>query len=365
MVVVVATIVALGFVNEWVVPLHGAGNDSGDFIAQASRIAEQGGLPPAAIGEPAYLYYLSLFARVSGAHWFVLNLSSVLPAAAALFFISAIAGGASPRAACIAVFGMLACPGFLLHAAVPFREALQLASLTGFLAVYLAAPSPFRAAVAAPLLLPAMLSHPALFLFGLLAVAVLVVIDPRRDARLLSLRAIAALAMVCVLGYAALGNVPLWYGEPMTSNLGQGLTELVLRYRAPIDAARPATDFGIAYDRSDVAPLISLLLRNYAQYLVYPLIAFEPGAVHLVLGWEAVLRIAGLAALVVSARNPALRGVSVALIAYFLCLTFLWSIGTTNGGQAFRHHALTQWVPVTGLAMWLSGKLPDPEGNIR
>lgn len=37
------------------------------------------------------------------------------------------------------------------------------------------------------------------------------------------------------------------------------------------------------------------------------------------------------------------------LILVYVSLTFLWNIGTSNHGQALRHHMMTEWILILAL----------------
>ena len=65
---------------------------------------------------------------------------------------------------------------------------------------------------------------------------------------------------------------------------------------------------------------------------------------------ESLLRlilIASLVATLLHARGTE-RRVYLYLFVAFVTMTFYWSIGTTNLGQAVRHHVLTNWVVLAG-----------------
>jgi len=348
-----AILIALGCFDQWVQPLPGREADSASFVRGARNLVHGDSVSPLAIGEQAYLRYLSWYARLGGSHWLVLNLSSVLPATAALALVASIAYRSSPRAACILVLGMLVSPGFLLYGALPFREALQLLSLTAFLAAYLADPTPRRLATASPLLIPAMVLHPALFVFGCFIIVGLVISQLTSVPHDGDVKRSAGVAVVLVsVVIVALSVAPLWYGKSLYSVLNSGMTAAILEYRGPIEAKVPATAFDVIYREAHWAPLASFLFRNYLQYLFYPLADFRVDAVHVVLAWEALVRAMGLLALVALVRQPKGRWLVLVLAAYYVSLTFLWSVGTTNGGQALRHHVLTQWVPLLMIALW-------------
>jgi len=42
-------------------------------------------------------------------------------------------------------------------------------------------------------------------------------------------------------------------------------------------------------------------------------------------------------------RNQIPKGLGYLLILYFV-VTAMWSLGTTNYGQAFRHNSITDWI---------------------
>ena len=62
---------------------------------------------------------------------------------------------------------------------------------------------------------------------------------------------------------------------------------------------------------------------------------------------EGLLRVVFLVAAVaaVMGRRPrSPRGHGILLLAIYVSLTCVWAVGTTNYGQAIRHHLLTKWI---------------------
>jgi len=50
------------------------------------------------------------------------------------------------------------------------------------------------------------------------------------------------------------------------------------------------------------------------------------------------------------------------VLVLYLLMTFIWSLGTTNYGQAIRHHVLSNWLLIVLLASCLAASVNDEDG---
>ena len=96
---------------------------------------------------------------------------------------------------------------------------------------------------------------------------------------------------------------------------------------------------------------------SYFYYLGWPVTGDYTWAGTWVLMVGAVLRIAGLVLVAVFRIRDYRIWI---LLGLYFGLTLLWNVGTTNHGQALRHHFMTDWVLILCWAMvlreWLAGR---------
>lgn len=121
-------------------------------------------------------------------------------------------------------------------------------------------------------------------------------------------------------------------------------------YRTSVDnIGDPNTAYNIAFDHSSIPGGIVSIIKVYVYYLFYPLAISNFGDLKNIYAvMEVWGRIAGLAIVVWGfswSRWRKKKSVIAAALVY-LVLTLTWSLGTTNYGQATRHHILDNWVLV-------------------
>ena len=115
-------------------------------------------------------------------------------------------------------------------------------------------------------------------------------------------------------------------------------------YRKPIEEslANTAHNFNLSF--ATVKSSIYSILLNYLYYLFGPIINFKFTIEHTVLFWEAAIRAVGIFLMISTLVKETNKKTHLLLIVYYFTMTLLWSLGTTNDGQAFRHHFLSQWI---------------------
>ncbi len=89
-----------------------------------------------------------------------------------------------------------------------------------------------------------------------------------------------------------------------------------------------------------------VFMYSYLFYLGWPLTGDYSQLSTWVLMAEALVRLLGFCAMFVAARQ---NRQWYWLIFVYLSITFLWNIGTSNHGQALRHHFMTEWIPVLAI----------------
>lgn len=140
----------------------------------------------------------------------------------------------------------------------------------------------------------------------------------------------------------------------------QDLLSAIEKYRAHIDReGSPRTGFSVDFTASSLFSAIYSSLKIYLHYLFAP-IGYKMQDFR---DWyaltEALMRSALIGAIMVGWRSihwPG-RWFPLLLVTVYVTLTFTFSLGTTNYGQALRHHVLTNWIiillGVPVLATWL------------
>lgn len=131
---------------------------------------------------------------------------------------------------------------------------------------------------------------------------------------------------------------------------GDSLIGEILHYRNHVDRmGDPRTAFLVTLDGSSNINAAIGLVKIYFHYLVAAPLDNISNIKDLYAVCEGVLRICLLvASFIAVCRSIPTRAAKsfVLLMVVYLSLTFLWSVGTTNYGQAIRHHVLTNWILV-------------------
>lgn len=191
--------------------------------------------------------------------------------------------------------------------------------------------------------------HQVLMVYAFFAVAVLVVvplIGAARSGRSKG-RAVVGIAAMAVAGIAAISMAKTGPGNDYLKMIRSGPVEALVEYRRATDTGEPRTAFGVELDNSSLAGLAASVSLIYVHYLVAPFPWQIDLGIDVYASAEAMLRLILLVAAVfaVSAARDN-RRVMVVLVLIYLSMTLLWAIGTTNYGQAIRHHVLTNWILV-------------------
>lgn len=363
--VVVLALHALSFVNVFAGTLPGAQWDAETFHEQALKLAEAGTWPPVSMGTQFYEYILTGAYKLLGGHLLVGQSLSVVAAALVLVAINATAGSlglrdARVRSAVVLVCGLF--PTFLYHGALTFREPYELLGLAAGVFFVLKAFQAFSWRWAAGALLSFLFM--GLFHHVLLGICVLLVclfVLLLYGPKLGNIRGYAAVAGLLVLisglGYLAITNIPITLENNYVKEIRKehGIIRAIVSYRGSIDRADPRTSFGSSIAADSVGGFAGDAAVNYWYYLSKPFVTDLQTTADVVPAASSLARLALLAGLLWLALG---RGAFDRNLAYclgtYLVVTAVWSLGTTNYGQAFRHHALTDWLAVVMFAAALS-----------
>lgn len=374
--IVVLALHALSFINVFGGTLPGAQWDAQTFHEQALKYAESGGWPAVSMGTKFYEYILAAAYKLFGPGLLVGQSLSVVAAAVTLLAINAAAanlGVRDPgaRAGIVLVSGLY--PTFLYHNALTFREPYELLGLVLGVLFVLKTFQEFKwkwvAGVVLSLLFMGLFHH-VLLGIGVLLICWFVVI--LYGPRLQSGRSYAAVAALIVLtaglGYAAITNIPITLENDYIKEIRKerGIVEAIVQYRESIESVNPRTSFGTSFDTDSGARIAGSAAVNYWHYLSRPFVTELEWTADAVPFASSVARLALLLGFLVLALSRGFfkRELAFCLGAY-LVVTGVWSLGTTNYGQAFRHHALTDWLLVlmAGYALHLAWSTRSAAGE--
>ena len=93
-----------------------------------------------------------------------------------------------------------------------------------------------------------------------------------------------------------------------------------------------------------------MFVYSYIFYIGWPFTGDYTELSTWVIFLEAVFRLLGVAAMFLLGRQ---NKQWYWLIILYVSLTFLWNIGTSNHGQALRHHIMTEWILILAILSYL------------
>ncbi len=346
---------AVSVFNYLVFTLPGAEHDAHTFHWHAANAAMVGRAPELSIGTEMYEHLLYLVYRVFGSNKLVGQSVSVLVSAVGLVLVLGVArqfGIKNERykAALILVAGLT--PSFLYFVSLTFREPFEVLGLIGGVVYALDAAntrSVAKLGISSGSLIFMGLFHHILFgmSFVLIAIGIAYFLYKGGYSGLrLTVGVGASAVVVLMLGYAAVIYVPATEGNDYIRILREsgGVVEMIDRYRTAVERNLPRSTYGYQVDTSSVPALMYGIAKSYASYLFGP--ASIRSALDVVPMINSIGRIAAFALvafLLIRRRARGVGGLSY-ILAVYLLITLMWSLGITNYGQAFRHHSMTDWM---------------------
>lgn len=373
--VIVSALHALSFTNVFGGTLPGAEWDARTFHQQAARLAEAGAWPQLSIGSQLYEYILAGAYRVFGAHILVGQSLSVLAATLTLMVINATAVNLGAvdsrvRAGVILVAGLY--PTFLYHNALTFREPYELLGLALGVFFVLKAIEETKPAWIAGAVLSFLfmgMFHHILLGIGvvLLCIFVLLLYAPGLKSKRNYVVVTALIAMISGLGYAAITSIPVATENDYVKKIRQerGIVGAIVQYRSTIEARMPRTSYDLDIDASSGAGIAKGAAYNYWNYLARPFATDLEVAADSVPFLSAAVRVVLIVILLGLVLGGRLADRRMAFCACtYIVVTLVWSLGTTNYGQAFRHHALTDWLLVLMAGYAVHRKLAGSDGML-
>ena len=245
-------------------------------------------------------------------------------------------------------------PGSLIFFSVTYRESLQVFCL--LLSVWAAIrilnrEDPRWWILFAAALVSMGILHKALFLYALFVVIVTIMFVVFTDQRTLAWwgKAIGMGAgiVLCVAGVIAWATPEfVQFLEPVIRLIDVDILEKITFYRERmVNWGSPRTDYGLFYDWTDWSHTVVTLGSIYLHYLFAPFDGITRW-VDLYAVAESWMRFTLIAVVGVGLFQVPRgeRKLLLLLFIFYLSLTLLWSMGTTNYGQALRHHTMTNWV---------------------
>ena len=244
-------------------------------------------------------------------------------------------------------------PGSLIFFSVTYRESLQafflLLSVWAVMRILNRADLRWWILFAGALVSMGLL-HKALLLYSLFLVIVTMMFVVFTKQRTLAwwCKAIGVAGIVLCVASVIVWTMPefLQFFEPAIRLIDVDILDQITFYRERmVNWGSPRTDYGLFYDWTDWPRTAVTLGSIYLHYLFAPFDGITRW-VDLYAVAEAWMRFVLLAVVGVGFfRIPrGDRKLLLFLLICYLSLTVFWSIGTTNYGQALRHHTMTNWM---------------------
>lgn len=357
--------------NYFIFTIPGAELDASTFSSNAQGAVLNGVPPTISVGTNFYEYILYLSYSVFGANKLVGQSLCILAAVASCIFILRIAERLKVRGVFLTVLliAIGLTPSFLLYTSLTFREAFQLLGFVGgifFAYEAFLKRSPVRLLISSAFYIFLGLFHQILLALSLTLILITWVfyfLNSGVEVKVVIRNILVSSLAIIILGYITIVNIPIGKGHDYLKTLVEngGVVKMLGSYRAKIDSEEPRSSFGVNVDTTSLSSTGYGLALSYIHYL------YGPGLHEINKVIDVVPAINSLGRLLVSLlllylliRKVDLPEGMMYLIIVYLSVTSMWSIGTTNYGQAFRHNSLTDWmlamILVIGLQQILNSK---------
>ena len=124
-------------------------------------------------------------------------------------------------------------------------------------------------------------------------------------------------------------------------------------YHQTANASGASTQYDAALEFTTWGRMLFVFAYSYIFYMGWPVTGDYAELSTWVIMLEAVFRLLGVIAMLLLARK---NKQWYWLIMLYVSLTFLWNIGTSNHGQALRHHMMTEWILILALLSYLQNR---------
>jgi len=121
-------------------------------------------------------------------------------------------------------------------------------------------------------------------------------------------------------------------------------------YHQTANATGAATQYDAALEFTTWGRMLFVFAYSYIFYMGWPFTGDYTELSTWVIMFEAVFRLLGVATMFLLVRQ---NKQWYWLIMLYVSLTFLWNIGTSNHGQALRHHMMTEWILILAILSYL------------
>lgn len=342
---------AVAAVNAFWFVVPGAEMDAATFHIYGLKEAREHHDLDFGIGSDFYILVLAVAYKLGGISIFYgQELSIAAFTAAAMLFVRILAlVEVEGRAWWLALFGLL--PSMLIFSSITLRESFELAFF--MLGVYgglrmLRRPAWWAMPVCAFGFLVMGLFHQLLLLYGLFAMVVVLCALMLRDGvpRRTRTAVVAGSLAAVSAGVLMLVVVHTRPGDDYIGMVRDGPVQALLEYREAARDDAPRTAFGAGLDGSSLPGFLASAAMLYVHYMLEPFPSRIARWDDLYAGMESLLRAALLVSSFIAVYSAAggRRHALVVLLVLYLSMTALWTLGTTNYGQAIRHHMLTNWL---------------------
>lgn len=352
---IVTSLHLLSLFNYFVFTLPGAERDASTFHRHVIEALNGQHVLEFSIGTGLYEQILFHSYSVLGANKLVGQSLSILAAAISLVLMLKIASHFlihdRLKPVLIIIVGLT--PSFLLYASLTLREVYQLLGLVSgiyFACLAFSEKSPAKLVISfCCFIFMGAFHHVLLALsFVLILMTCFFYFLASGVARLVLIKSVVmSTLIVLVAGYLVVVKAPTVGGDDYLEILERtgGVVNMIGLYRESIEKDLPRSSYGFTVGTETTMELGAGLVRSYVYYLFGPSIISIDKPIDIVPAINSLGRLLVFVLLAVALyrKLPMPVGLGYLVIVYLL-VTALWSIGTTNYGQAFRHNSLTDWI---------------------
>jgi len=364
--IVITSLQLVSLFNYFIFTLPGADMDASTFSDNAQSAAISGVAPTFSVGTNIYEYILYITYSIFGANKLTGQSLSVLVSVISLIYILRIARHLNIQGniatALLIIVGLT--PSFLLFTPLTFREVFQLLGLVG--GIYFAYEAFSGKSLVSLFVSSGFYIFMGIFHHVLLALSFVLILittvfyflHSGTPKKIIIKNIFVSTIAILAVGYIIVVKIPAGAGNDYLIMLRDsgGIVKMVDKYRSTIDKSIPRSSYGFKVDTTSPTGTGYGLALSYMYYLYGPGIHTVEKSIDLVVALNSFGRILVslllLYLLIIRVKMP--DGLGYLLIVYF-SVTAMWSLGTTNYGQAFRHNSLTDWILAVVLVIGIQG----------
>lgn len=347
--------------------LPGADGDANMFYKNALRALHDQNYPDVTVGTGFYEWILFFTHYTFGQSKLVGQTLSIHFSAISLILMTLIASvyKLPPRKAVVLIVIVGLLPTHLFFTSITFREVFQLTGLAGGCAFAILAIETGKTKFwlfSIPFFLFMGLFHHVLIALGALLVGLGICLhifrySPNTGKALLY--SLLMLFLVGVIGFFLVVKMPATSGNDYVEMLTDhsSINHFIFGYREAVDSANPRTSYGFMVETFEWYPAVVGLSKSYFYYVGGPWLSEIEKWIDYVPFINSIIRLSLMLFLILLFIRGKLSYESGIFLALFLLITFMWSLGSTNYGQSFRHNVMSDWLIVLATLLRLnSGK---------